>query len=157
MAADSNGMQRFLIFKHAKAQWTKWQSSLAWRLRHQKKESHHEQEQVHAIGSDNAQKLDGKAAVIHGIASAFAPHSGNHVPNAPSGSNAMNTSSQQHRYEIRFQSLYNEGRALTFPCDAQGHVEMDALSETARMNYLYARAVVGRDYAAPAVLEADLH
>ena len=58
----------------------------------------------------------------------------------------MNTAIQQPtQYEIRFQSLYNEGRALTFPCDAQGHVEMDALSEKARLNYLYARAVVGRE------------
>ena len=56
-------------------------------------------------------------------------------------------------YEIRFQSLFNEGRALTFPCDAEGHVVIDALSERARNNYLYARAVVGREYAAPAVLE----
>ena len=29
----------------------------------------------------------------------------------------MNTS-----YEIRFQSLFHEGRALSFPCDAQGRV-----------------------------------
>ena len=55
-------------------------------------------------------------------------------------------------YEIRFQSLFNEGRALTFPCDAQGRVELDALSDRARTNYLYARAVVGREYAVPAVL-----
>lgn len=55
------------------------------------------------------------------------------------------------RYEIRFQSLFNEGRALTFPCDSEGHVSMDALSEKARNNYLYARAVVGREYATPAV------
>ncbi len=54
-------------------------------------------------------------------------------------------------YELRFQSLFNEGRALSFPCDAQGHVDMDALSERARGNYLYARAVVGREYATPAV------
>ena len=54
-------------------------------------------------------------------------------------------------YEVRFQSLFNEGRALTFPCDAAGHVEMDALSERARNNYLYARAVVGLEYATPAV------
>jgi len=71
---------------------------------------------------------------------------------------AMNSSAQQcPRYEIRFQSLYDEGRALSFPCDAQGHVEMDALSEKARLNYLYARAVVGREFAAPAVKEAELH
>jgi hypothetical protein len=42
-------------------------------------------------------------------------------------------------YEIRFQSLFQEGRALAFPCDAEGHV------------HLYARAVVGREFATPAV------
>lgn len=55
-------------------------------------------------------------------------------------------------YEIRFQSLFQEGRALTFPCDAEGHVQMDALSDRARDNYLYARAVVGREFATPAVM-----
>ena len=54
-------------------------------------------------------------------------------------------------YEIRFQSLFNEGRALCFPCDEQGHVSLDALSERARDNYLYARAVVGREFAYPLV------
>ena len=60
-------------------------------------------------------------------------------------------------YELRFQSLFHEGRALTFPCDAGGHVQLDALSDRARHNYLYARAVVGREYAAPAVQLSDLH
>ena len=63
--------------------------------------------------------------------------------------------SEELRYEIRFQSLFNEGRALTFPCDAEGHVAMDTLSEKARNNYLYARAVVGREYATPAVRLSD--
>jgi len=54
-------------------------------------------------------------------------------------------------YEIRFQSLFHEGRALSFPCDAEGHVQMDALSDRARDNYLYARAVVGREFALPSV------
>ena len=54
-------------------------------------------------------------------------------------------------YEIRFQSLFNEGRALAFPCDAEGHVPLDSLSDRARDNYLYARAVVGREYAFPTV------
>jgi hypothetical protein len=55
-------------------------------------------------------------------------------------------------YELRFASLFNPGRALAFPCDAGGRVEMDALSETALRNYLYARAVVGREFATPAVV-----
>lgn len=55
-------------------------------------------------------------------------------------------------YELRFESLFQAGRALAFPCDAHGGVSLDALSEKARQNYLFARAVVGRDYASPIVL-----
>ncbi|WP_343623126.1 hypothetical protein [Roseateles puraquae] len=57
-------------------------------------------------------------------------------------------------YELRFESLFQSGRALAFPCDAQGGVRLDALSERARQNYLFARAVVGRDYASPVVLRS---
>ena len=55
-------------------------------------------------------------------------------------------------YEVRFQSLFHEGRALSFPCDREGRVDIDSLSHKARGNYLFARAMVGREYAAPAVL-----
>lgn len=55
------------------------------------------------------------------------------------------------RYELRFQSLFHSGKALSFPCDAQGAVMLDALSERARENYLFARAVVGHEYASPVV------
>src|SRR5436190_20059216 len=64
------------------------------------------------------------------------------------------------RYEIRFRSLFSEGRALAFPCDAHGRVELDALGERARHNYFYARAVVGREYALPTIVsveETELH
>ncbi len=61
----------------------------------------------------------------------------------------------QGHYELRFQSLFSEGRALSFPCDAQGHVFLDDLSRRAMENYLYARAVVGREYATPAVVCSD--
>lgn len=60
-------------------------------------------------------------------------------------------------YEIRFQSLFKPGRALSFPCDAQGHVQLDSLSERARDNYFYARAVVGREFAYPSVQVACPH
>jgi len=39
-----------------------------------------------------------------------------------------------------------------FPCDERGRVVLDDLSERARRNYLYARAVVGREFATPAVV-----
>lgn len=57
-------------------------------------------------------------------------------------------------FELRFQSLFNEGRALSFPCDDAGRVNLDALSERARSNYFYARTVIGREFAHPAVQRA---
>ncbi len=54
-------------------------------------------------------------------------------------------------YELRFESLFHAGRALAFPCDARGGVRLDSLSEKALQNYLFARAVVGRDYASPTI------
>ena len=53
--------------------------------------------------------------------------------------------------EVSFESLFHAGRALVFPCDAAGHVDLDALPPRVLSNYLYARALVGRDYAAPRV------
>lgn len=60
-------------------------------------------------------------------------------------------------YELRFQSLFNEGRGYAFPCDAKGNVDIDAMSERARLNYFYARTVIGREVATPAVRHLDLH
>jgi len=53
------------------------------------------------------------------------------------------------RFQIRFRSLFNEGRGLAFPCDAGGQVDLIALSERGRNNYLFARAMVGREFATP--------
>ena len=60
-------------------------------------------------------------------------------------------------YELRFRSLFDEGRAYAFPCDAAGHVDMDAMSDKARQNYFYARTVVGREFSMPAVQLRSLH
>lgn len=51
--------------------------------------------------------------------------------------------------ELRFVDLFHAGRGYAFPCDAGGHVEIDSLGERARLNYFYARAMVGREFAAP--------
>lgn len=69
----------------------------------------------------------------------------------------MNTTHAAAAYELRFRSLFDEGRGFAFPCDAQGHVDMDTLSARALNNYLYARSVVGREFAMPAVQQGSLH
>jgi len=55
---------------------------------------------------------------------------------------------------LRFRSLFDDGRGLAFPCDDHGEVDMNALSERARGNYLYARTVVGREFHSPDVEQA---
>jgi hypothetical protein len=54
-------------------------------------------------------------------------------------------------FQLRFQSLFDEGRGYAFDCNERGDVDLDALSERARMNYFYARTVIGREVAMPAV------
>lgn len=60
-------------------------------------------------------------------------------------------------HELRFRSLFSEGRGFAFPCDARGRVDLDALSPRALANYLYARSVIGREVATPVVLPCMLH
>ncbi len=55
-------------------------------------------------------------------------------------------------FELRFRSLFDAGRALSFPCDAKGNVAIDKLRDRERVNYLYARALVGHDFHTPSVL-----
>jgi hypothetical protein len=60
-------------------------------------------------------------------------------------------------YELRFRSLFNAGRGYSFPCDASGHVDIDALSDRARDNYFFARTLIGWELAMPEVQLSDLH
>jgi hypothetical protein len=61
------------------------------------------------------------------------------------------------RYELRFQSLFHTGRALAFPCDREGEVHWDTMTDGARASFLRAQGSVGREYASPAVRISDLH
>ena len=54
-------------------------------------------------------------------------------------------------HQLFFASLFNPGRALSFACDCRGEVQLDELSERARNNYFFARALVGREVTAPTV------
>jgi hypothetical protein len=55
-------------------------------------------------------------------------------------------------HELRFRSLFNEGRGYAFPCDGDGHVDLDELTERARRNYFFARTVIGSEFYMPVVL-----
>jgi hypothetical protein len=76
----------------------------------------------------------------------------NPTPNAVQAMQATLAPHAGSGYELRFMSLFQEGRGLSFPCDPSGDVHLDELSERARANYFYARAVVGREFSVPAVV-----
>jgi hypothetical protein len=56
-------------------------------------------------------------------------------------------------FEVRFRSLLDGGCAFAFICDSGGRVDLDAATERQRNDYLFARAMVGREYAAPQVCQ----
>ena len=83
--------------------------------------------------------------------------SGRPVADNQRSTNSMPASAAAARdatYELRFANLHDASRALSFPCDAHGRVPMDTLSDRVRSNYLYARAVMGREFAWPRVVPA---
>lgn len=55
------------------------------------------------------------------------------------------------QFEVRFASLLRPGCMRSFPCDGAGHVDLDALSDRARNDYLFARAMVGREHDLPRI------
>jgi hypothetical protein len=62
------------------------------------------------------------------------------------------TESNNFAFQLCFRSLFDSGRGFAFPCNEHGQVDLDLLSEQCRINYLYARAMVGRELAVPAVV-----
>lgn len=60
-------------------------------------------------------------------------------------------------FQLRYRSLFDPGRGFAFPCDAKGAVDLDHLSDRARDNYLYARAMVGKELAPPSIEWPALH
>jgi hypothetical protein len=73
-------------------------------------------------------------------------------PDATPGEIEMKNTRCVHR--LCFRSLFQRGRGFAFPCDRNGQVDLDGLTDRARNNYLFARAMVGRELCAP-VVEAD--
>ena len=56
---------------------------------------------------------------------------------------------------LQFLPRFGGHRRLVFPCNAAGHVEIDKLSEHERVDYLFARALRGRDYSLEIVTTLD--
>jgi hypothetical protein len=47
---------------------------------------------------------------------------------------------------------FHQGCCFKFPCNANGVVDLDLLTEQARSNYLMVRALVRRDFQSPTIV-----
>jgi hypothetical protein len=68
---------------------------------------------------------------------------------------AISPTTPRFSHELRFASLLDPSRALSFPCDRRGEIQLDELGERARNDYFFARTVVGRDYGLPTVIALE--
>jgi hypothetical protein len=57
------------------------------------------------------------------------------------------------RFLVRYESLFRPGTGMSFPCDRRGRVDIDTLSPRGRCNYFFARAMVGREFHQPAIVD----
>jgi hypothetical protein len=70
------------------------------------------------------------------------------APGSSTGQTAIQRSPLLH-HVLHFVPLQADEPELVFYCDEAGHVDLDALSETERDAYLYARATMGKQYLRP--------
>jgi hypothetical protein len=68
--------------------------------------------------------------------------------------NALQHDTPHAAYELRFHAGSDLDPVFSFPCDIEGHVDMDRLGDRARNDYLFARAVMKlrSESVAPAVV-----
>jgi hypothetical protein len=67
------------------------------------------------------------------------------------GACASRSQTEPASFVLLFRSLIQSGQAFAFACDPHGCVDMDGMSERTRNNYLYARAMIGRELHHPSV------
>ena len=60
-------------------------------------------------------------------------------------------------FQIRFDSSFFADRAVAFPCDERGQVDMDQLSEAGRRDYFFARIMTRLAHLEPEVGPACGH
>jgi hypothetical protein len=58
-------------------------------------------------------------------------------------------------FSVMFRPLAERGESLVFPCDREGHVDLDTASEHMRNIYLFARGMIGHQFLIPVVLVKD--
>jgi hypothetical protein len=54
-------------------------------------------------------------------------------------------------FQLCFKPLRASGRGFAFPCDPDGQVNLDHMSERSRNDYFFARGMMGREVSYPEI------
>ena len=54
-------------------------------------------------------------------------------------------------FELHFEPLVDEQLPLSFPCDADGRVDLDGLCDRSRRDYMFAHTLIGRHFTMPVI------
>jgi hypothetical protein len=54
-------------------------------------------------------------------------------------------------FELHFEPLVDAQLPLSFPCDADGRVDLDVLCDRSRRDYLFAHTLIGRHFTMPVI------
>ena len=54
-------------------------------------------------------------------------------------------------FELHFEPLSAAQLPLSFPCDADGRVDLDELCDRSRCDYLFAHTLIGRHFTMPVI------
>lgn len=54
-------------------------------------------------------------------------------------------------FELHFEPLVAAQLPLSFPCDADGRVDLDELCDRSRRDYMFAHTLIGRHFTMPVI------
>jgi hypothetical protein len=57
-------------------------------------------------------------------------------------------------FQIRFPPISTDYKAVAFPCDVSGHVDLDRLNDAERYEYFFARVMARRARRPPQIVAA---
>lgn len=102
---------------------------------------------IHAYQrQDNSALLQCRIQVIHELQPSTDGPTAAPAPRAEQDSAGLPGS-----FQLRFPPLKDHEPGFAFVCDEQGVVDLDRLNDRELADYLYARTLIGRNFAAPRV------
>ena len=58
-------------------------------------------------------------------------------------------------FYLIFSSVYDPGHRFAFPCNKEGEVNLNEITESMKLSYYYCKTLVGREFTHPEIVENE--